>query len=215
MKIGQYKQMMNYLTRPKNDGSNIKKDSIEPRRSAFNKKDDTKVTQKNSNNGSNNLAINLAKATALYDDNDELEKTLRKELINKMNSGQTLDSQEVRFMMDSKPRDNIPMATPKQMTEVKKKIDKYKITNGVGKIEDKPANNMNDYYKNKKPFVKKKSAVLSIPQAKIDPTPDALNIAPIRTPEELEQERKFNRLLKEVEDEKNRVRYSGLGALLP
>jgi hypothetical protein len=56
-----------------------------------------------------------------------------------MNSGKILDSEEVRFLMDTKDRSNLPMATAEQMAEVKKKIDKYKITNGVGNTkEEKP-----------------------------------------------------------------------------
>ena len=88
------------------------------------------------------------------------------------------------------------------LSPLKKKLDKYRYIHG----EDKTM-------KKQKPFVKKKSAVLSIPTAKIDPTPSAL-LAPIRSAEDLERERKFNQLVKEIEDEKKRIRNSGLGALI-
>ena len=42
----EYKQMMNYLTRPKNNKKEIQKDSIEPQREPFKKKSDTKVPPK-------------------------------------------------------------------------------------------------------------------------------------------------------------------------
>jgi len=42
----EYKQMMNYLTRSKNDKKEIQKDSIEPQRMPFKKKSDTKVPPK-------------------------------------------------------------------------------------------------------------------------------------------------------------------------
>jgi len=42
----EYKQMMNYLTRSKNDKKEIQKDSIEPPRVPFKKKSDTKVPPK-------------------------------------------------------------------------------------------------------------------------------------------------------------------------
>lgn len=133
--------------------------------------------------------------TSKWDDNKEADQILRKEIIKKMNSGQILDSEEVRFMMDTKDRSNVPMATDEQMAVVKKKIDKYKLTNGVGntkpipsgfrhangmttwelmkatatgreaaelkKIErknqaamNKAPSSMDQYYKNKKPFIK-------------------------------------------------------------
>ena len=103
--------------------------------------------------------------------------------------------------MDTKPKQ--PEASPEQIATLKKKLDKYRYIHG----EEKPM-------KKQKPFVKKKSAVLSIPPAKIDTTPIALNNAPIRSAEDLERERKFNQLVKEIEDEKKRIRNSGLGALI-
>ena len=42
----EYKQMMNYLTRSKNDKKEIQKDSIEPQRTPLKKKSDTKVPPK-------------------------------------------------------------------------------------------------------------------------------------------------------------------------
>ena len=131
---------------------------------------------------------------------DKTEQYLRKHLIEKMKK-EPLDSSEVRFLMDTKPKQ--PEASPEQIATLKKKLDKYRYIHG----EEKPM-------KKQKPFVKKKSAVLSIPPAKIDTTPIALNNAPIRSAEDLERERKFNQLVKEIEDEKKRIRNSGLGALI-
>ena len=115
MKIGEYKQMMNYLTRPKQK---------KPK----------------------DIGERILEASAVYDDNKEAEQHLRKELIDKMGRGEALDSSQVRFLMDTKPKQ--PEATPQQMAELKKKMDKYKYIHGE-----------------KKPFKqqKKKSAVLSVP----------------------------------------------------
>ena len=147
MKIGEYKQMMNYLTRPKNNSS------IDQRRVASNKKLDTKVATKKPNN----VFDNIVKTSAIYDDNKEAEQHLRKELIDKMGRGEALDSSQVRFLMDTKPKQ--PEATPQQMAELKKKMDRYKYEHGETKPFKQP---------------KKKSAVLSIPSTPIvrDPIPE-------------------------------------------
>ena len=92
----------------------------------------------------------ILKATSYYDDNPTADKALRKLLIEKMNKGQNLDSDEVRFMMETKPKQK--EATPKQMAELKSKMQKYKYIHG----EQKP------YIKQKK-----KSAVLSVPSTPI------------------------------------------------
>ena len=148
MKIGEYKQMMNYLTRPKNNSS------IDQRRVTSNKNPDTKVATKKPNNAFDNII----KTSAIYDDNKEAEQHLRKELIDKMGRGEPLDSDQVRFLMETKPKQ--PEATPQQMAELKKKIDKYKYV----------------HFPKEKPFKqpKKKSAVLSIPSTPIvrDPIPE-------------------------------------------
>ena len=89
----------------------------------------------------------ILKATSYYDDNPTADEALRKLLIEKMNKGQNLDSDEVRFMMETKPKQK--EATPQQMAELKKKLDKYRYIHGEDK---KPFN---------KP--KKKSAVFSVP----------------------------------------------------
>ena len=94
----------------------------------------------------------IIKATSMYDDNPTADKALRKLLIEKMNKGQNLDSDEVRFMMETKPKQK--EATPQQMAELKKKLDKYRYIHGEDKKPfTKIANNLG----------KKKSAVLSVP----------------------------------------------------
>jgi hypothetical protein len=91
----------------------------------------------------------IIKATSMYDDNPTADKALRKLLIEKMNKGKQLDSDEVRFLMESKPKQK--EATPKQMAELKKKMDKYKYIHGEPK---------------QKPF-KKRSAVLNVPPVEL------------------------------------------------
>lgn len=131
----------------------------------------------------------ILKATSYYDDNPTADEALRKLLIEKMNKGQNLDIDEVRFMMETKPKQK--EATPQQMAELKKKLDKYRYIHG----ETKPAKNMNDYYKNKKPF-KKKSAVLSVPSNPVVREP----IQPPPKPKEPEEP--FEDMIKRLADER-------------
>ena len=158
------KQLNDYLTRPRKNLDRVVYDpNIKEKKKPSNALDD--------------LSLRLAKATSLYDDNKEADRTLRNLLIDKMNKGQPLDSDEVRFMMETKPKQ--PEATPQQMAALKSKMQKYKYLHG----ETKAAKNMNDYYNNKKPF-KKKSAVLSIPRAEEPKTEEPKKEVTPKEPEE-------------------------------
>ena len=222
MEIGKYKQMMSYLTRPadkKRLNTIVYDPSIDEEKTHHNL-DLKKVEKKTVEKKPVDIQKRILDASAMYDGyvpegakvpvamkpdpkrlmSDKTEQYLRKNLIDKMGRGEALDSSEVRFLMDTKPKQ--PEASPQQVAELKKKLDKYRYIHG----EDKPM-------KKQKPIAKKKSSVLSIPTTKIDPTPSAL-LAPIRSADDLERERKFNQLVKEIEDEKKRIRNSGLGALI-
>lgn len=142
----------------------------------------------------------ILKATSYYDDNPTADKALRKLLIEKMNNGQNLDSDEVRFMMETKPKQK--EATPQQMAELKKKLDKYRYIHGEDK---KPFN---------KP--KKKSAVLSVPSTPI--VKDSIQPPPIKAPEKsLEQiiaERSAEKLKKQQQQYDQQFGTNGIVKLL-
>ena len=141
------KQLNDYLTRPNRVfTSNPKnKSNTDQRRAPLNKNSNTKVPPKNEFDFASNVMMSSYK---LGETSNDTEKEIRKYLIQKIDSGIQLNSDEVRFMMDTKPKPKYPKeATPQQMAELKTKIDKYK-----------------DIHFPKKPFSqqKKKSAVLSI-----------------------------------------------------
>ena len=73
------------------------------------------------------VASNIMMTAYKYDDVDKgTEKEIRNYLIKKIDSGKQLNSDEVRFMMDTKGPTYSKEASPQQMAELKKKIDKYK-----------------------------------------------------------------------------------------
>lgn len=153
----------------------------------------------------------ILKATSYYDENPSADEALRKLLIEKMNKGQNLDSDEVRFMMETKPKQK--EATPQQMAELKKKLDKYKYIHG----ETKPAN-MGDFYMNKQKPFKKKSAVLSIPRAEEPKVAEPkLEVKPREPEKPLEQiiaERSAERLKREQENFDQQFGTQGIVKLL-
>lgn len=114
MKIKEYNQMMSYLTKPNRVfPSKPKQETIKKEKP----KQEFDVTS--------NVMMNAYK----YDEVDKgTEKEIRKYLIQKMDSGQQLNSDEVRFMMDTKGPEYPKEATPQQMENLKNNFNKYKET---------------------------------------------------------------------------------------
>lgn len=211
MKISQYKQMMAHLTKPKTNLDLVVYDpAIEEKKAHHNLDIDNLGKPKKK---PVDIAKRIADASAKYDGyvpedakvpealkpdpkklmSDKTEQYLRKQIIEKMNR-EPLDSDEVRFLMDTKPKK--PNATVQEMTDLKKTLEKSNIK------KEKPVTN------------KRRSVALNIQSTNFDPTPIALTKAPIRTPEELEQEQKFKQMLKDIEEEKQRFKNSGLAYLM-
>ena len=210
----QYKQMMNYLTRPKQ----------KPRE--FEKTDNSPVMVSNGEIMTENQFV---KSLPIEDqpgyDPDKDPNLLRRI---KYYQGESLGADfDVAIAEEDKAlkklgRDpaNIlqrnrkvqPLvpkrATTKQMTELKGKIDKYKKVHFPK--EEKPFTKIANNLGKNKPFKKE--------SFKLDPLPqiDFSTIAPPkqRTPEEIAMEQRFNELLKKSEDEKVRNATTGLAGLV-
>ena len=231
MKPNEYKDMMKYLTRNKStdlsrhvvdtlnkyeDGPNIK---------APIKKDDPMTTWVKNNNANN---ANPGTYKRLVEEDEKAYKksqqkkpsnaspdVLRDMLIEEMNS-RDLDSDEIRYLMDTKDRSTLPKATPKQTAFIKKKVAANPAREQSSFIKHRQK--LGDVMRNQKD---KKVVLLNKPaQLKFDPTP--VSYAPkIATPIELEQERlqnererNFRRMVEENKKEKERIRRSGIGAFL-
>ena len=115
------KQLNDFLTRPSRHLDKVIydpkiKSNTDQRTAPLNKKSNTKVPPKNEFDVTSNIMMNAYK----YDDVDKgTEKEIRKYLIQKLDSGQQLNSDEVRFMMDTKGPTYPKEATPKQMENLK------------------------------------------------------------------------------------------------
>jgi len=161
MKIGEYKQMMSYLKRPKQPTeADLKKEDLKP---------------------SGDIVRNL--------------------LIEEMKE-RDLDADEIRYLMDTKPRDNIKT---------------QKISNTGQRILAKP-NQPNTQVKPFKENLNKANhrtkifkSPLVLDTSNINPTP--ADLPPIRT-EQSEADRKFLKMLEDNQKEKQRIRSSGLGYLM-
>ena len=160
MKIGEYKQMMAYLTRPKN------KDPIKEslKKSEFVKELKEKDIPKENLKPSGDILRNL--------------------LIEEMKV-RDLDSDEIRYMMDTKPRNELKT---------------QKINPSGQRI----------LTKTKKPTTKVKPFIPKLPEFRIDPSP-----LPPPTPSiTSEEEQKYLNIIRESEAEKRKNRSSGLAYLL-
>jgi len=88
MKIGEYKQMMSYLTKPNR---------------VFTYKPKQEAVKNEKAKQEFDVASNVMMNQYKYDDVDKgTEKEIRKYLIQKIDSGKQLNSDEVRFMMNKR-----------------------------------------------------------------------------------------------------------------
>ena len=165
MKIGEYKQMMSYLTKPNRVFPATKK---EPTEADLDKKD---------LKPSGDIVRNL--------------------LIEEMKT-RDLDADEIRYMMETKPRDNIKT---------------QKISNTGQRILAKPvkANTQVTPFKENLNKANHRTKILK-QDLKIDPTPVVL--PPKVEFKRSEEDERFLKKLEEYEKEKQRIRSSGLGYLM-
>jgi hypothetical protein len=133
---------------------------------------------------------------------------LRNMLIEEMKS-RSLDSDEIRYLMDTKDRSEVPLATPEQVGKLAERLERNRQMTGAAptKLKDLEAR-----YKKPKPFVKVKKVApipVEIPRVEVQ------RAAPIvRTPEEIAAENNFKQMLREHKEKKWRDLNSGLGGLI-
>ena len=133
---------------------------------------------------------------------------LRNMLIEEMKS-RSLDSDEIRYLMDTKDRSEVPLATPEQVGKLAERLERNRQMTGAAptKLKDLEAR-----FKKPKPFVKVKKVApipVEIPRVEVQ------RAAPIiRTPEEIAAENNFNQMLREHKENKLKDLNSGLGGLI-
>ncbi|WP_440915735.1 hypothetical protein [Candidatus Pelagibacter sp.] len=157
MKIGEYKQMMSYLKRPKQPTeADLKKEDLKP---------------------SGDIVRNL--------------------LIEEMQT-RDLDADEIRYLMDSKPRDNIKT---------------QKISNTGQRILAKPnkANTQVTPFKENLNKANHRTKIFK-QDLKLDPSPIVL--PPKVEVKRSEEDNRFFKMLEDNKKEKQRIRSSGLGYLM-
>ena len=157
MKIGEYKQMMSYLKRPKQPTeADLKKEDLKP---------------------SGDIVRNL--------------------LIEEMQT-RDLDADEIRYLMDSKPRDNIKT---------------QKISNTGQRILAKPnkANTQVTPFKENLNKTNHRTKILK-QDLKLDPSPIVL--PPKVAVKRSEEDNRFFKMLEDNKKEKQRIRSSGIGYLM-
>jgi len=133
---------------------------------------------------------------------------LRNMLIEEMKS-RSLDSDEIRYLMDTKDRSEVPLATPEQVGKLAERLERNRQMTGAAptKLKDLEAR-----FKKPKPFVKVKNVApipVEIPRVEVQ------RAAPIiRTSEEIAAENNFNQMLREHKENKLKDLNSGLGGLI-
>lgn len=133
---------------------------------------------------------------------------LRNMLIEEMKS-RSLDSDEIRYLMDTKDRSEVPLATPEQVGKLAERLERNRQMTGAAptKLKD-----LETRFKKPKPFVKVKKVApipVEIPRVEVQ------RAAPIiRTPEEIAAENNFNQMLREHKENKLKDLNSGLGGLI-
>ncbi|MCH1612826.1 MAG: hypothetical protein L7S72_05975 [Flavobacteriales bacterium] len=133
---------------------------------------------------------------------------LRNMLIEDMKT-RNLDSDEIRYLIDTKDRTELSEATPEQFGQLAERLERNRQMTGAAPTKFK---NLEARFKKPKPITKVKKRVdtpVYVPNVSIE------RAAPItRTPEEIEQEKRFNEMLRQDKERKIRDQNSGLGGLI-
>jgi hypothetical protein len=232
MKIGEYKQMMKYITRPGTPEQNKKADENNKKYLADRKAKTVKeyglenhvVDTLNKFEDGPNIP-QPKKIETKPTNKDGGPDILRNILIEEMKT-RDLDSDEIRYLMDTKDRSSLnsqkfsnteqrilakenkpnTKATPKQATpeQYGKLAERLERQRQMTGTKSKPL----------KPFIKKpKQLELPLDLPKIDPNLiESLSRVP--DPETARLEKRFNEILQQKKDEDLRIATSGLAALI-
>ena len=212
MKIGEYKQMNAYLTRP---GTPEQKKKAEENNAKY-------LAERKANTLKKYGLEEAPKNMEDYFQSKEKEKSkggpdiLRNLLIEEMKT-RNLDSDEIRYLMDTKDRSQIKKqkisntekqilakeATPEQVGKLAENMERARQINGGDGRYDKP-----------KPIVEKPKEVaapLEIPTVDME----KLNfINQVPDPETLKLEQKFNEIIRQRQEEDFKNKTTGLAGLL-
>jgi len=212
MKIGEYKQMNAYLTRP---GTPEQKKKAEENNAKY-------LAERKANTLKKYGLEAAPKNMGDYFQSKEKEKSdggpdiLRNLLIEEMKT-RNLDSDEIRYLMDTKDRSQIKKqkisntekqilakeATPEQVGKLAENMERARQINGGDGRYDKP-----------KPIVEKPKEVaapLEIPTVDME----KLNfINQVPDPETLKLEQKFNEIIRQRQEEDFKNKTTGLAGLL-
>ena len=207
MKIGEYKQMNAYLTRP---GTPEQKKKAEENNAKY-------LAERKANTLKKYGLEEAPKNMGDYFQSKEKEKSkggpdiLRNILIEEMKN-RNLDSDEIRYLMDTKDRSSYPKeATPEQVGQLAERLERNRQMTGAAptKLKDLEAR-----YKKPKPIVKKPKEVM--PPLEV-PTVDMekLNlISQVPDPETLKLEQKFNEIIRQRQEDDFKNKTTGLAGLL-
>ena len=207
MKIREFKQMHAHLVRP---GTPEQKKKAEENNAKYLADRKAKTLKKY---GLEEAPKNIGE----YFQNKEEQKSdggpdiLRNLLIEEMKT-RNLDSDEIRYLMDTKDRSSYPKeATPEQVGKLAEKLERNRQMTGVAPTK---LNDLEAKYKKQKPIVKKPKEVvapLEIPRVDME----KLNlISQVPDPETLKLEQKFNEIMRQRQEEDFKNKTTGLAGLL-
>jgi hypothetical protein len=207
MKIGEYKQMNAYLTRP---GTPEQKKKAEENNAKY-------LAERKANTLKKYGLEEAPKNMEDYFQSKEKEKSkggpdiLRNLLIEEMKT-RNLDSDEIRYLMDTKDRSSYPKeATPKQVGQLAERLERNRQMTGAAPTK---LNDLEARYKKPNPIVKKPKEVaapLEVPTVDME----KLNlISQVPDPETLKLEQKFNEIMRQRQEEDFKNKTTGLAGLL-
>jgi hypothetical protein len=207
MKIGEYKQMNAYLTRP---GTPEQKKKAEENNAKY-------LAERKANTLKKYGLEEAPKNMEDYFQSKEKEKSkggpdiLRNLLIEEMKT-RNLDSDEIRYLMDTKDRSSYPKeATPKQVGQLAERLERNRQMTGAAPTK---LNDLEARYKKPNAIVNKPKEVaapLEVPTVDME----KLNlISQVPDPETLKLEQKFNEIMRQRQEEDFKNKTTGLAGLL-
>jgi len=207
MKIGEYKQMNAYLTRP---GTPEQKKKAEENNAKY-------LAERKANTLKKYGLEEAPKNMGDYFQSKEKDKSkggpdiLRNLLIEEMKT-RNLDSDEIRYLMDTKDRSSYPKeATPKQVGQLAERLERNRQMTGAAPTK---LNDLEARYKKPNAIVNKPKEVaapLEVPTVDME----KLNlISQVPDPETLKLEQKFNEIMRQRQEEDFKNKTTGLAGLL-
>jgi len=207
MKIGEYKQMNAYLTRP---GTPEQKKKAEENNAKY-------LAERKANTLKKYGLEEAPNNVGEYFQSKEKEKSkggpdiLRNILIEEMKN-RNLDSDEIRYLMDTKDRSSYPKeATPEQVGQLAERLERNRQMTGAAPTK---LNDLEARYKKPNAIVNKPKEVaapLEVPTVDME----KLNlISQVPDPETLKLEQKFNEIMRQRQEEDFKNKTTGLAGLL-